>query len=111
MKFCLFAVAAITLGLMGACAAPGLPATATVESSAPASSVEAALPTDLPTHFLPDQNPAFFKPGNIIGTVYISDKDRCFHRPDCTRLASKSTGVIRQQAQIQGYSACPKCNP
>src|SRR5512147_2609746 len=109
MKFCLACVCVILL-LLTACAPAPETATA-VESTVPLSSVEPALPTDLPTYFLPEQNPAFFKPGNIIGTVYISDKDRLFHQEGCTRLGAKSTGVLRQQAQIQGYSPCPKCNP
>ncbi len=68
-----------------------------------------AVPIVLPTYTVPQ--PADVNPGKIIGSVYVSDKDRLFHRQGCPNLGASSTAVMRQSAIIQGYSACPVCNP
>jgi hypothetical protein len=63
----------------------------------------------LPTFTVPE--PANINPGKILGTVYISDKDRKFHKADCSRLGISNTPINRQSATLQGYDACPVCNP
>jgi hypothetical protein len=67
------------------------------------------VPGLLPTYTVPQ--PVELNPGPMIGTVYISDKDGYFHRPDCPRLGTPSTPIIRPGAMAQGYTACPVCNP
>jgi hypothetical protein len=67
------------------------------------------VPIAVPTFTVPQ--PANINPGKFLGTVYISDKDNKYHREDCLNLASPSTSIPLQQAKIQGYTACPLCNP
>ena len=92
--------------------------TASTEASPPPSitdedyvigSTNNAVPIVLPTYTVPQ--PADINPGKIIGSVYISDKDRMFHKQGCPNLGAASTPVIRQSAIIQGYTPCPVCNP
>ncbi len=73
------------------------------------SSPQLGIPIGLPTYTLSE--PANINLGKFIGTVYISDKDQKFHRSDCLNLSPASAPLPRQQAIIQGYTACPVCNP
>lgn len=47
----------------------------------------------------------------ILGTVYVGALNRYFHTVSCPNLGSSPTTLSRQAATIQGYSACPVCNP
>jgi hypothetical protein len=67
------------------------------------------LPIFLPTYTVPQ--PANINPGRIIGSVYISDRDKKFHTADCPNLGPDEKAVARQSAVIQGYSPCSVCNP
>lgn len=71
----------------------------------------ADLPVEVPTYFLPQQNPVGINPGNFLGTVYISEKDMYYHVQGCSRLGRNVTGMSKTEAKIKGYSACPLCKP
>jgi hypothetical protein len=72
-------------------------------------STSGSIPIAPPTYTVPQ--PANINPGKFLGTVYISDKDRKFHRAGCPNLATMNTPIARESAIIQGYTACPVCNP
>ena len=86
--------------------APSAPPTEQETNSAPNSG---GVPIVVPTFGIPE--PANINPGRIVGTVYIGDLNRYFHTESCPNLGSSPTALSRQAATIQGYSACPVCNP
>jgi hypothetical protein len=72
-------------------------------------SAAGGIPIAIPTYTVPQ--PANINPGKFLGTVYISDKDKKFHRAGCPNLNTINTPIARESAIIQGYTACPMCNP
>ncbi|MCX5750380.1 MAG: ABC transporter substrate-binding protein [Candidatus Saganbacteria bacterium] len=52
---------------------------------------------------------------NVIGTVFVGDKDtKFFHLPSCTQLPSSDNQIMFNtyaEAVATGYAACPVCNP
>jgi hypothetical protein len=67
------------------------------------------VPIVVPTFTVPQ--PANINPGKFLGTVYISDRDRYYHKENGLKLGFPSTPTDLQKAKIQGYTACPVCNP
>jgi hypothetical protein len=102
----------LVLSLLAACSAESAPTSTPAlpeEQDAVIGATEPGLPIILPTYTVPQ--PANINPGKIIGTVYISNHDKYFHRDGCSNLTTNVTSISRQSAQIQGYTACPVCNP
>ncbi len=99
----------LSLLLAAACSPPNTSPLDPEPSNNQDSILNRQVPIAVPTFTAPQ--PANLNPGKFIGTVYISDQDRKFHREDCSNLAPSNTPVPRQQAIIQGYTACPVCNP
>jgi len=46
-----------------------------------------------------------------VDMVYISKRNRHYHRDSCRRLDEKKTKVFRVEATASGYSRCPVCRP
>ena len=105
----LIALSLCFLCLMVGCATKSPPQPVEPPSDTQGSAFNSEVPIVLPTFTIPE--PANINPGKLIGSVYISDRDHKFHRAGCANLALVNTPVPRQQATIQGYSACPVCNP
>jgi len=102
----------LLLSLLAACSAVNTSTftpTLTGEEDTIIGVTEPGLPIILPTYTVPQ--PANINPGKIIGTVCISNHDKYFHRDGCSNLTINITTISRQSAKIQGYSACPVCNP
>ena len=112
MKFNRYLFVGLTLlvvSLLTACSTSSTPTVSEESTDDQGSSFNPDVPIVVPTFTIPQ--PAGINPGKFIGTVYISDKDNKFHRADCPNLALTSTPLPRQQATIQGYSACQECDP
>ncbi len=84
-------------------------APADTQDSLIGSTKNVVVPLMLPTYTVPQ--PPDINPGKFIGTVYISDKDKYFHKAGCPNLGANPAPIDRTGATIQGYSADPFCNP
>ena len=108
---CLIIAACPAMLMLAGCGATNQPVMEPVAPVSQQPSARIDLPVELPTYFLPEQNPVQFNPAPFLGTVYVSTNDRYFHRADCPKLAHTNTPLRRQEAQVRGYSPCPGCKP
>jgi hypothetical protein len=102
-------ISLLLVSLLTACSTANTPTNPEELTDDQGSPFNSDVPIVVPTFAVPQ--PAGINPGKFIGTVYISDKDNKFHRADCPNLALTSTPLPRQQAVVQGYSACQVCDP
>jgi hypothetical protein len=110
IAFLCLAFLAVSLALPACSSSAPVPPPSSLNPT-PEAAYSPDLPLDVPTYFLPQQNPVGINPGNFLGTVYTSEKDRYYHRQDCSRLGRTVTALSLTEAKIKGYSACPLCKP
>lgn len=49
--------------------------------------------------------------GKASGVVYVTTAGRKYHREGCRELDARTKPISRALAEVQGYTACPRCRP